>query len=125
MLSGGVRTFLWPVETAQRSSATRAARLPPKSLRRNPGGAKRLSVDLAPKFRHFQIVDVSLLEDLMSKNHPFRIETAFGRVFKVPHRDFVSFSPKRTSIFISFEDGGRERYAIVPLLTVTAAETAA
>jgi len=66
-------------------------------------------------------MDSSLLEDLISKNKPFRIETASGRVFEVPHRDFVSFSPKRTSLFISFEENGEEHFAIVPLLTVTSA----
>lgn len=70
-------------------------------------------------------MDASLLEDLISKNKPFRIETASGRVFDVPHRDFVSFSPRRTSIFVSFEENGEERFAIVPLLTVTAAMTKA
>ena len=33
-------------------------------------------------------MDASLLEDLMAKNQPLRIETASGRVFDVPHRDF-------------------------------------
>ena len=66
-------------------------------------------------------MDVSLLEDLISKNKPFRIETASGRVFDVPHRDFLSFSPKKTSLLISYEEDGNEHFAIVPLLTVTAA----
>jgi hypothetical protein len=66
-------------------------------------------------------MDVSLLEDLIAKNKPFRIETASGRVFDVPHRDFLSFSPKKTSLLISFEENGNEHFAIVPLLTVTAA----
>jgi hypothetical protein len=70
-------------------------------------------------------MDASLLEDLISKNQPFRIETASGRVFDVPDRDFVSFSPKRTSIFVSFEEDGEEHFAVVPLLTVTAAMTKA
>jgi hypothetical protein len=64
---------------------------------------------------------MSLLEDLIAKNKPFRIETASGRVFDVPHRDFLSFSPKKTSLLISFEEDGNEHFAIVPLLTVTAA----
>ena len=67
------------------------------------------------------LMDVSLLEDLISKNKPFRIETASGRVFDVPHRDFLSFSPKKTSLLISYEEDGNEHFAIVPLLTVTAA----
>lgn len=66
-------------------------------------------------------MDVSLAEDLLAKNKPFRIETASGRVFDVPHRDLISFSPKKSSLFISFEEDGSEHFAIVPLLTVTAA----
>jgi hypothetical protein len=65
-------------------------------------------------------MDVSLVEDLLAKNKPFRIETASGRVFDVPHRDFISFSPKKSSLFVSFEEDGNEHFAIVPLLTVTA-----
>jgi hypothetical protein len=68
-------------------------------------------------------VDASLIEKLISKNQPFSIETASGRVFEVPHRDFISFSPRRTSISIFFEEDGKESFAIVPLLTVTAAIT--
>ena len=70
-------------------------------------------------------MDAGLLEDLISRNQPFRIETASGRVFEVPHRDFVSFSPKRTSLSVFFEENGEEHFAIVPLLTVTAAVTKA
>lgn len=70
-------------------------------------------------------MDVSLMEDLIAKNKPFRVETASGRVFRVPHRDFVSFSPRKTSLIISFEEDGKENFALVPLLTVTAAMAAA
>ncbi len=66
-------------------------------------------------------MDVSLLEDLISKNRPFRIETASGRIFDVPHRDFISFSPRKTTLAIFFEESGEEHFAIVPLLTVTSA----
>ncbi len=66
-------------------------------------------------------MDASLVENLIANNKPFRIETASGRVFDVPHRDFVSLSPKKTSLFISYEEDGKEHFAIVPLLTVTAA----
>ena len=67
------------------------------------------------------VMDPSLLEDLLAKNKPFRIETASGRVFEVPHRDFLSFSPRKTSLFISYEENNEEHFAIVPLLTVTSA----
>ena len=70
-------------------------------------------------------MDVSLVEEMLAKNKPFRVETASGRVFDVPHRGFISFSPKKSSLFISFEEDGREHFAIVPLLTVTAVRAAA
>lgn len=66
-------------------------------------------------------MDASLLEDLIGKNQPLRIETASGRVFEVRHRDFLSFSPRKTSLLIWFEENGQEHFALVPLLTVTAA----
>jgi len=65
-------------------------------------------------------VDPSLLENLIRENKPFRVETASGRAFEVPHRDFVNFSPRKTSLFIFYEENGEEHFAIVPLLTVTA-----
>ncbi len=68
-------------------------------------------------------MDASLLEDLIVTNKPFRIETASGRIFDVPHRDFVSFSRRKSSLLINYEEEGRERFAIVPLLTMTAALT--
>jgi len=66
-------------------------------------------------------MDASLIEELINKNKPFRIETAYGRVFKVPHRDFVSFSTRKTSLIVSYEENGTEHFAVVPLLTITSA----
>jgi hypothetical protein len=48
-------------------------------------------------------MDASLLEELIAANKPFKIETVAGRVFELPHRDFVSFSTRRTALFISYE----------------------
>jgi hypothetical protein len=64
-------------------------------------------------------VDSSPIEDLIKENRPFQIETASGRVFDVPHRDFVSFSRKKTALIISYDKDGEDHIAIVPLLTVT------
>jgi len=64
-------------------------------------------------------MDASLVEDLIAANKPFRIETASGRVFEIPHRDFVSFSRKKTALIVSYEENGEDHIAIVPLLTVT------
>ena len=69
-------------------------------------------------------MDASLLEELIAKNKPFKVETASGRLFEVPHRDFVSFSTRKTSLIISYEENSAERFAIVPLLTITAAMAA-
>jgi hypothetical protein len=66
-------------------------------------------------------MDAKLIKDLVYANRPFRIETASGRVFEVPHRDFISFTPKRTAIVITYEEDGHDHFAVVPLLTVTAA----
>ena len=66
-------------------------------------------------------MDASLIEELFAKNKPFKIETAAGRVFEVPHRDFLSFSTRKSSLIISYEENGKEHFAIVPLLTITSA----
>jgi hypothetical protein len=66
-------------------------------------------------------MDPSSIEDLIAKNKPFRVETASGRVFDVPHRDFVHLSPRKNSLFVFFEENGEDHFAIVPLLTITAA----
>jgi hypothetical protein len=64
-------------------------------------------------------MEAALVEDLLTKDKPFQIETASGRLFEVPHRDFAFFSPKRTSLFVFFEKDGEDHFAIVPLLTIT------
>lgn len=66
-------------------------------------------------------MEAILIQDLIEKNKPFRVETAAGRVFEVPHRDFISFSARKTSIIINYADNGDEHFAVVPLLTVTSA----
>jgi hypothetical protein len=70
-------------------------------------------------------MDASLLQELIASSKPFKIETASGRVFEVPQRDFVSFSTRKTALFIPYEENGAEHFAIVPLLTITAAMTRA
>lgn len=68
-------------------------------------------------------MDATLLAGVLAKNKPVRIETAFGRVFEVPHQDYVGWSPKRTTVSIFYEENGEEHIAVVPLLTVTAVIT--
>jgi len=59
------------------------------------------------------------IEELIECNKPSRVEKAAGRVFDIPHRDFVSFSRKRTSLIISYDENGEDHIAIVSLLTIT------
>lgn len=66
-------------------------------------------------------MDAKLIEDLIEKNKPFQIETASGRIFEVPHRDFIAFSSRKTSLVINYSENGDEHFAIVPLLTITSA----
>jgi hypothetical protein len=80
-------------------------------------GPKRLAND--EQEAKLPFMDSSLIEDLIKENKPFQIETASGRVFDVPHRDFISFSRKKTAVIISYEKDGEDHIAIVPLLTVT------
>jgi len=66
-------------------------------------------------------MDVSLLKEIIGKGQPVRIETASGEAYEVRNRDFVAFSPKRTTMIILFEDNGEEHFALLPLLTITSA----
>jgi hypothetical protein len=80
-------------------------------------GSKRLAnAHAEAKLNH---MDSSLIEDLIKEKKPFQIETASGRIFDAPHRDFISFSRKKTAVIISYEKDGEDHIAIVPLLTVT------
>ncbi len=66
-------------------------------------------------------MEAKLIQDLIENNKPFRIETAAGRIFEVPHRDFISFSGRKTSLVVNYNENGDEHFAIVPLLTITSA----
>ena len=66
-------------------------------------------------------MEAKLIQDLIEKNHPFRIKTAAGRVFEVPHRNFISFSARKTSLVVNYDENGDEHFATVPLLTITSA----
>ena len=66
-------------------------------------------------------MNCSLLEDLIAANEPCRVETAAGRVFEIPHRNFVNLTPKKTALAIFSGENGEDHFAIVPLLTVTSA----
>jgi hypothetical protein len=66
-------------------------------------------------------MEAKLIQDLIEENKPFRIETAAGRIFDIPNRDFISFSARKTSLVVNYSENGDEHFAIVPLLTITSA----
>jgi len=84
-------------------------------------GVDSCSVATHNETEHPSCMDASLIEELLTKNKPFKIETAPWRVFEVPHRDFVSFSTRKTSSIVSYEENVTEHFAIVPLLTIISA----
>lgn len=53
---------------------------------------------------------------VMESNHPFVISMADGKEFVIPHRDFISFTRKGTSVIVSTED---DKIHILPLITMT------
>ncbi len=70
-------------------------------------------------------MDASFIEKAIESNRPFRIKTAGGDSYDVPHRDFISFSAKKTTVIVSYERDGREDVAYIPLLTVSSVEAEA
>ena len=68
-------------------------------------------------------MDRSFIERAIETNRPFVIKTAGDDVYEVPHRDFIAFSQKKTTVIVSFlREDGREDVAFIPLLTITSVE---
>jgi hypothetical protein len=68
-------------------------------------------------------MDARFIEKAIERNRPFRIKTAGGDAYEVPHRDFISFSARKTTVIVSFEKDGREDIAYIPLLTISSVES--
>lgn len=56
------------------------------------------------------------IHSVIESNHPFVISMADGKEFVIPHRDFISFTRKGTSVIVSTED---DKIHILPLITMT------
>lgn len=67
-------------------------------------------------------MDASLVQQMIERNRPFDIKTAAGDTYHVPHRDFISFSSKKTTVYVSYVEHENQRLAYIPLLTITALE---
>ncbi len=68
-------------------------------------------------------MDAGFIEKAIESNTPFTIKTAGGDSYQVPHRDFISFSARKTTVIVSFERDGKEEIAYIPLLTISSIET--
>jgi hypothetical protein len=66
-------------------------------------------------------MDASLLKELIGKGKPVRVETASGEAYEIRNRDCVAFSPKYTTMVVLYKDNGEDHFALLPLLTITAA----
>jgi len=56
------------------------------------------------------------IESAIQGGLPFVLRMADGREYQVPHRDYISLSPKGTFVTV-YDD--EERYFVLPLLTMT------
>ncbi len=69
-------------------------------------------------------MNATIIEKVIETNGPFRIKTVAGDVYEVPHRDFVAFTAKKTTLVVNFECKEKEEIAWIPLLTITSVEAA-
>lgn len=59
---------------------------------------------------------VENLHEALDSGRAFEIQMADGRTYDVPHRDFLSFTRKRTAVMLSLDNG---RTQMLPLITMT------
>jgi hypothetical protein len=58
----------------------------------------------------------SQIDSAIQSGVPFRLRMADGREYEVPHRDYISISPKGTFVTV-YDD--EEHFVVLPLLTMT------
>ncbi|HRZ58910.1 MAG TPA: hypothetical protein P5525_26045 [Candidatus Paceibacterota bacterium] len=58
----------------------------------------------------------SRIESAIESGAAFTLGMADGREYPVPHRDYISISPKGTFVTVYDDD---ERFVVLPLLTMT------
>ena len=69
-------------------------------------------------------MNAGIIDQVIETNGPFRIKTASGDVYEIPHRDFIAFTARKTTLVVNFERDGKEEIAWIPLLTITSVEAA-
>ena len=67
-------------------------------------------------------MNIEQIEDAIESGEPFSLTTVDGKVFEVPHTDFISLPPKaskRQSHAVVYNDEGRTSYlALVSITTL-------
>ena len=58
----------------------------------------------------------SQIESAIESGVAFTLRMADGREYQIPHRDYISLSPKGTFVTVYDEE---EHYFVLPLLTMT------
>ena len=58
----------------------------------------------------------SQIESAIQRGLPFTLRMADGREYDVPHRDFISISPKG-AVVVVYDD--QDHFFVLPLLTMT------
>ena len=69
-------------------------------------------------------MNAGIIDQVIETNGPFRIKTASGDVYEIPHRDFIAFTARKTTLVVNFERDGKEEIEWIPLLTITSVEAA-
>lgn len=59
------------------------------------------------------------IRDAIERGVPFTIKMADGKEYDVPHRDFISLSPRGTFVIVYDPASKEEAFDILPLLTMT------
>jgi len=70
----------------------------------------------SPPGESYQEMTHENVRSVIESNRPFVISLADGKEYRIPHRDFISFTRKGTSVVVSTED---DRVHILPLITMT------
>ena len=58
----------------------------------------------------------SQVEAAIESGNPFSLRMADGKEYQVPHRDYISLSPKGTFVTVYDDD---EKFYVLPLITMT------
>jgi hypothetical protein len=68
------------------------------------------------KLKIVSVMNRSQIEAAVERNLPFALHMADGKVYAVPHRDYIFLPPKAAFVVVSDDQG---HVFVLPLLTMT------